>query len=228
MADAPATAPVSVVITAYNAAPYIQEAITSLVDQTRPPAEIIVVDDGSTDNSGPLALEAGGGLVRVIRQENAGMAAGRNTALDAVSQPFVMFSDADDVSVPNRIELCLDAFAVNPALAGVFANWKNFWIEGLAEEEQAESSAFLKGEQSTRFLCTGLFRSELVRRVGHFSSVSNYAEVLWVSSVEQTGEPLLDLGELTYLRRIHHTNASRNRTTSDLFELIRHLRRKRT
>lgn len=220
------TAPVTCLITAYNSAAYVEEAVRSLVDQTRPPAEIILVDDGSTDNTVDLARQVGGTALRVIRQENAGIAAGRNRGLAEVSQPFVIFCDADDISLPERIEWCLAAFDEAPERDVVFGNWRNFWIEALAHEEADSSTHAPSGEQTSRFLCSAMYRSDLVRAVGTFDPSLKMSEVHWVNRAIKAAQSVRDLGHLMYLRRIHYTNYSRTLTVDATFELVQRMRRK--
>ncbi len=107
--------PVSVVIPAYNAAAYIVAAIESVLAQTVMPAEIIVVDDGSTDSTAAL-LEPYQNRIRYIYQENAGVSAARNRAIEAANGDFIAFLDADDVWHPQKLELQMEVFAKIPAL----------------------------------------------------------------------------------------------------------------
>ena len=85
---------VSVVIPCYNQAHFLGEAIESVLAQTYPHLEIVVVDDGSTDNTGEVAARYPG--VRYVRQENQGLAAARNTGLRHSSGDYLVFLDADD------------------------------------------------------------------------------------------------------------------------------------
>jgi glycosyltransferase involved in cell wall biosynthesis len=97
----PATCDVSVVIAAYNRAHLIERAIASVRSQTIRPAELIVVDDHSTDATAEIA-EAAGALV--LRHEaNRGPAAARNTALQATTQPWVAVLDSDDEWLPHHL-----------------------------------------------------------------------------------------------------------------------------
>jgi glycosyltransferase involved in cell wall biosynthesis len=91
-------AAVSVVMPAYNVAPYIGEAIESALNQTFEDLELLVVDDGSTDGSGVIAdMYAGRDRrVRVIRQSNAGISAARNHALRIATSPVIALLDSDD------------------------------------------------------------------------------------------------------------------------------------
>ena len=108
-------APVSVVIPAYNAAPYVAEAVESVLAQTASPAEIIVVDDGSTDSTAAV-LEPYQNRIRYIYQENAGVSAARNRAIEAANGDFMAFLDADDTWHPQKLEFQMEAFGRIPAL----------------------------------------------------------------------------------------------------------------
>lgn len=93
------------VIPAYNAGKVVTEAISSLLQQTVPLDEIIVVDDGSTDDTAAVAERTG---VRVIRQANRGPAAARNVAIRATDADWIVLLDADDVAYPDRIAIQLE------------------------------------------------------------------------------------------------------------------------
>ncbi|HEX3110532.1 MAG TPA: glycosyltransferase family A protein, partial [Thermoanaerobaculia bacterium] len=100
---------VSVVIPSYNYARYLGEAIDSALGQTLPPLEVIVVDDGSTDDT-PAVLAAYGDRIRVLRQKNAGVAVARNSGIAAARGECVAFLDADDVWLPRKLELQIPLF----------------------------------------------------------------------------------------------------------------------
>lgn len=104
---------VSVVIPVYNRADLLPRSIDSVLAQTVPALEIIVVDDGSSDGSEEVACRYGG-AVRVIHQANQGVAAARNAGIRAASGEWVAFLDADDALLPKAIEsnlACVDAHA---------------------------------------------------------------------------------------------------------------------
>ena len=93
----------SVVIPAYNAAAFIGNAIESVLAQTCKPLEVIVVDDGSSDNT-PAIVESYGDPVRLIRQTNSGPGAARNHGVRLATGDFIGLLDADDTWLPDKIE----------------------------------------------------------------------------------------------------------------------------
>lgn len=99
---------VTVIITTYNHAVFLDDAIRSVIRQTVPAAEIIVVDDGSTDH--PEAAVAGYSQVRLIRQPNQGLSAARNTGLRAAVGDKIIFLDADDRLCQGAIAAGLECF----------------------------------------------------------------------------------------------------------------------
>lgn len=104
---------VSVIVPIYNVEKYIGKCILSIIEQTYKNIEIILVDDGSLDDSGNIADEYAtrDNRIKVIHKANAGVSAARNSGLDAATGDFVCFSDGDDYVMPNYVEhllkLCL-------------------------------------------------------------------------------------------------------------------------
>ena len=122
MTVGPATASVSVVITTYNHAHFLAEAIESVFAQTVNPDEIIVVDDGSTDD--PARVVGQYRNVILIRQQNQGLGAARNTGLKAASGEFITFLDADDRLRPPALAINLTLFRDNPDCAFVYGAYR--------------------------------------------------------------------------------------------------------
>src|SRR5262245_21627849 len=102
------TTTVSVIIPCYNGAAFLRETVQSAVAQTHVPLEVIVVDDGSTDDSAAIA-DSFGPPVRVIRQKNQGESVARNQGVAASSGEYLMFLDADDLLAPNALATLIDA-----------------------------------------------------------------------------------------------------------------------
>src|SRR3954467_1719440 len=113
---------VSVVITTYNHARYLGAAIESIAAQTVPPSEVIVVDDGSADD--PEEVTRQYSHVRLIRQENQGLSAARNTGWRAARTRYVVFLDADDRLLPTALEANLKRFTAQPECGFVYGAYR--------------------------------------------------------------------------------------------------------
>lgn len=100
---------VSVVIPCYNAAPFLRQTIESALNQTYLPLEVIVVDDGSTDDSAAIAGSYGP-PVRVIHQKNSGESVARNHGIDRAQGRWIALLDADDVWMPDKLRRLKEAF----------------------------------------------------------------------------------------------------------------------
>lgn len=105
---------VSVIIPVYNAEKYIDETILSAINQTWQPIEIIIVDDGSTDQSLSNALKHQLPNVKVFHQENRGASAARNKGLLEAKGDYIQFLDADDLLSPGKIEAQITMLEQNP------------------------------------------------------------------------------------------------------------------
>jgi glycosyltransferase involved in cell wall biosynthesis len=113
---------VSAVIPAYNSGKYLARALDSVLAQTCPPDEIIVVDDGSTDDTAAVARSCGD-RIRFIPQPNAGASAARNTGIQASTSEWIAFLDADDEWLPDKLQTQLDHLRRYPDLCWTTANF---------------------------------------------------------------------------------------------------------
>src|SRR5262249_3527537 len=123
---------VSVLITVYNNAPYLAEAIESVLAQTYPAVELVVVDDGSDDGSGESARRYGQGA-RYAYQANAGIGAARNHAVALAAGGFLALLDADDRFPGDRLERQMAAFGRDPGLEMVLGHVHEFVSPDLDE-----------------------------------------------------------------------------------------------
>ncbi len=112
---------VSVIIPTYNYAGYLPRAIGSCLDQTYRNLEVIVVDDGSTDNTATVASEFGNRIV-YVRQENQGVSAARNTGLGRAKGEYIAFLDADDVLLKDCIASTVAVLLGHPDIGIVFTD----------------------------------------------------------------------------------------------------------
>lgn len=117
---------VSVIIPAYNAERFIVETIQSLQRQTFSDFEIIVVDDGSTDQTASMVMQIEDPRLRILTVEHQGLSATRNRGVAASQGKFIAFLDADDLWTPNTLQLHVEALTTNSA-ADLSYGWTYFW-----------------------------------------------------------------------------------------------------
>jgi glycosyltransferase involved in cell wall biosynthesis len=123
---------VSVVIPSYNAARFLPLAIESILTQSVPPHEVIIVDDGSTDDTSAVLAALDAASVRVIHQPNRGPAAARNTGIAAATGDLVALLDADDIALPQRLAIQIAALGKDPDLALVSSGYE--WIDEAGQQ----------------------------------------------------------------------------------------------
>ena len=112
---------VSVIIPTYNCGRWLQESLDGIFAQTEPPVEVIVVDDGSTDDT-PQVLAGYAGRITVVQGAHGGLSAARNLGLARATGEWVAFHDADDVAVPDRLAWSLRFLREHPEHDAVFCN----------------------------------------------------------------------------------------------------------
>lgn len=118
-------AKVSVIVPTYNHGHFISAAIQGVLSQTRTDAEIVIVDDGSTDDTGSV-VRSFGERVKYIRQENAGVCAARNRGVAETSGDLIAFLDADDIWEPTKLEKQAAVFASDPGIGLVHCGIREF------------------------------------------------------------------------------------------------------
>ena len=113
-------ASVTAVIATCNRAQYLGEALDSVLGQTAPPAQVIVVDDGSTDGTAAV-LRGYGGRIEVIEQENGGKSRALNRAMPRVRGEYLWIFDDDDIALPDNVERHRAVLDVHPELGFVYS-----------------------------------------------------------------------------------------------------------
>ena len=144
---------VSVVIPAYNAAAFVRETIDSALAQTYRDLEIVVVNDGSTDDT-PAILDGYGDRIRAHHQPNAGLSAARNIGARLATGDWIAFLDADDLWLPKKIEMQIAA-AGNACWS--YTNRFNFGARGAVPERQSDVTQMDGGDVFVPLLMRGNF-----------------------------------------------------------------------
>lgn len=154
---------VAVIIPTYNHAHYLAAAIESALGQTTPPREVIVVDDGSKDD--PAAVTARYPSVKLVRQENQGLSAARNTGMRASSSEYLVFLDADDQLLPDALAKQLELFAEHPDCGMVYGAY--CYVDAVTREISSVA-LFPPGEDPfatfLRCNCIGMHATVMYRR----------------------------------------------------------------
>ncbi len=198
---------ISVVIPAYNAGLYLGEALESVFAQTYPSVEVIVVDDGSDDDTAEVARSFGA-RVSYVRQERAGAGAARNAALDHARGPYLAFLDADDRFTPTKLEHQMAALASGPELDMVYGHVREFFSPDLPAAQRAQHrqpgapAAWLSPNLM-------LIRRESFDRVGPFATDVGVGETVdWHARAVESGLRWHVLPEVVLERRLHARNST--------------------
>ncbi|MFK4809722.1 glycosyltransferase [Devosia sp. ZW T5_3] len=167
-------AEISVIVTTYNHARYLRDAIESIRGQSHPADEIIVVDDGSSDHPETVTAEFTG--VELIRQANQGLSAARNTGLRAARGRYILFLDADDRLTEIALDTLLRRIKAHPGCGFVYGAYRQFGTEPDWSKEYTlrptgrDPYQTLLTQNCIRMHGTVLYRRELLAAIGGFDT----------------------------------------------------------
>lgn len=197
---------ISIIIPVYNAESYIKKTIQSVLNQTYRPVEIIVVDDGSTDQSAENIRQFQQPEVKYHFQSNLGAASARNRGIELAKGEYLSFLDADDLWLPNKLELQMRSFQKHPELDMVFGHIKQFRSQELNAVEHLETDLEKKDIPGIS-ICTMLIKMKSYKRVGLFEIQWRIGEFLdWYAKAKEMGLKSHMLKEIVTMRRIHTDN----------------------
>lgn len=217
---------ITVIIPVYNAVPYLAEALESALSQTRPPDEVIVIDDGSTDDSAAVA-QGFASPVKLVRQDNLGAAAARNRGVELAQGDLLAFLDADDLWLPDKLAQQLAAWQNDPPPDMVFGQVEQFRSPDMAVEVQfADAGRVMSGPHVGAML----LRAATFHQVGPFRTDLQVGEFIdWYSQAMAQGLSGLMLPQVVMRRRLHGQNLMRRAQTvsSDYLKILRDAARRR-
>lgn len=168
---------VSIIMPAYNSEKFVSQAIESVINQTYSEWELIIVDDGSTDQTGKIVDEfsKNDSRIKVFHQSNKGVSSARNYALERVTGDYVTFLDSDDVYHSERLKVMLDVLNKDPNCDAVFADYKEFrestkvddYDDVITSSIVFEEKIIEKVIQDTKlqFMCNVMMKSEIALKV---------------------------------------------------------------
>jgi glycosyltransferase involved in cell wall biosynthesis len=214
---------VSVIVPVYNGAQHLREAVRSIERQGYQQLEIIVVDDGSTDET-PRVIASLGDRVRALRQDNAGPAAARNYGITAAHGQLLAFCDADDTWPDGKLHLQVGRLQQDTELDVVLGR-----VQYVADEgEQVPNVQYEDPDAKTLthvHLGSGVYTRRAFEAVGDFDATLRFSEdVDWFFRARELDVKIRILPQVTLLYRIHPGNMTRGVAPAEL-ELITVLKR---
>ncbi len=200
MADTPL---VSVVMPVFNGEGFLAEAIESVLAQTWPRVEAIVVDDGSTDGSADVAREY---PVTYVHQAHACVAAARNRGVGMARGELVSFLDHDDLWLPRKLELQVEALVRRPSAGICMCRFRTL-TDGSPEAGES---------QSTGQLGTLLVRREVFDEIGLFDTRYPAGDDTdWFLRAKDLGVGFVELDEALQRYRVHEAGLTATRDPGD-------------
>lgn len=213
---------VSVVIPVYNGEPYLAEAIESVFNQDYRPLEMIVVNDGSTDNTEAVAKRYDKDIT-YVRQERRGPAAARNKGLHISRGEIIGFLDADDLWSEDKLSLQLACLAGNPSLEivlGLSQRMKSKTAEKTKPNFEAWYDPFVAPS-----LGAAVFKRTVFDRIGLLDETLHFGEdVDWFMRARERGISMMIIEQVTHFYRIHESNMTLQAATRDSY-LMRALKK---
>jgi glycosyltransferase involved in cell wall biosynthesis len=205
---------IAVVIPAYNAGAWIDETLESVLAQTRPPDEVLVVDDGSTDDTAARA-QAHGGPITLIQRENGGPPAAYNLGFDSARSDYVAMCPADDVWELRKLEWQAAILEADPDIDVLFAGARYF---GRREGDhphpnvagRQEVGAFLRSMYTGDLVPapTAVVRRSLHQRLGRFDeNLPSEDYEFWLRALRERAIFYYDPRIMVHLRQ-HDANVS--------------------
>lgn len=160
---------ISVIIPAYNAEAYICQTLASVAAQSRPPEQIIIVDDGSNDRTVDLITQwrhNHTNTLQLLRQKNQGVSAARNAGIHSAQGDLVAFLDADDLFLPNHLERLEQGFKRHPHIILCFADAQLFSAKGIEKPSllagsKIDTVAYEEQDDGFRLMCSSPYMSLL-------------------------------------------------------------------
>jgi glycosyltransferase involved in cell wall biosynthesis len=239
------TLKISAVIPTYNSANFITDAINSILIQSYPIEEIIIVDDGSTDGTEEVIRNLQARGVRYIKQSNQGPSSARNQGIMLAKNEWIAFLDADDQWTPNKIKLQVSSLIRDKEIRLIAADMKEIDQYGvslttsvLAKHNLLASFQKLNGKPVTQaltlllqknFIPTGtvLVARQTLLEAGLFNEAIRFGEDLELWAKIAARNPIVCLPEILLLRRKHSNNATLNTECmlEDLVKVMQSLKR---
>ncbi len=220
---------ITAIIVVRNGERFLADALQSIVRQTRPPDEVLLIDGQSTDRTAEIARSFPG--VRYLLQEDLGIANARNLAIAAATGEFIAFLDADDYWTTDKLAVQMAHMLEHPTLMYTTTWLTHFYDADCPPRPGYRPESFEQGIEG-RFPGTMLARRAVFEQVGPFNPAFSLAfEVDWFARAQDAGIPSAVIETVLLRKRIHAQNTSmqRERYRQEWFAVMRQsLLRKRS
>ena len=215
---------VSVIIAAYNSEAYIAQAIESVLGQTVPPDEVIVIDDGSTDGT-RASLDRFGDRIIALNQTNSGQAVAVNKGLAMARGELIGFCDADDLWTGRKLELQLALLERNSDVEAVFGKVQQFVSPDVPQDQRERLRPAVETMPGELKQCM-LIRRAALDLAGPFDeSLPATFFIAWLGRAKQGGLKSAHLDDIVVRRRLHLGNGGRTNTEAQNRETLLALRK---
>ncbi len=205
---------VSIIIPAYNQAQYVAQTVDSALAQTYPNVEVIVVNDGSTDDTAAI-LAGYRGRIKCISQANRGLAGARNAGFSVARGEYLLFLDSDDIIPPTKIARHLEWFDQQPDVGVVYSGWQ--YIDSNGNPLPGETRLRQEGQMLSRLLLSKFYcipgaaviKRQILEQAGLFDESLRAEEDtdLWIRAA-QAGCKFGYIDELLLHYRLHPASLS--------------------
>lgn len=214
---------VSVIMAVYNTDQYVKEAIESIQTQTLSDFELVIVDDGSTDNSPAIISDLAGrdSRIKLFRQENAGIGAATARAISESSGAYIAIMDSDDISLPNRLSLQKNFLDRHPDIDAVGSQWRMLSANGLdfgidTHPLDSETITTLMFNHFALHHPTTMIRRKAIEKVGGYNSdrsciVPDYDLFM---RMQLAGCKFANLPQVLFIWRLNPSSTTRSKSAA--------------
>ena len=201
---------ISVLLCMYNDEKFIQNSVNSIISQTYKNWEMIIIDDGSQDNTYNIVKQIKDPRIKIYRQKNKGLTRSLNIAANHAKGEFLARQDADDISLPNRFERQIELFQVNPDYYIVGSDLAFINEDGDIVETRTSARNKLQAIQTLSRLSAPFGHGSLMLRKIAFDQINGYDESYPVSQdfdlllrISQLDGEMGSVPEILYQWRVH-------------------------
>jgi len=199
----------SVIIPVFNGRNFLVDALAGVQQQTLLPDEIIVIDDGSTDDSWALMESLVDDRIKILRQVHTGAAAARNLGIENSCGELLAFMDCDDLWEPEKLKLQVNLLQQKPEV-GIVSTWfREFFCSNISNRVKSRTQlkpGILKGLINSNIMV----RRRVFNRVGLYNSRWQTGELMdWWLRAQERGIIKEEVKQVLVTRRLHDNNLSR-------------------